>query len=110
VKRLLLILALLVPSVPAAAQEILETVTLQPQQKKEITIKSTVKVTLGWNHTDDSVSDKCKKNCVNMRRPDGVEMASMLGGSMGFVPVDGKVVATFENLEDFPIEIQIFRK
>ena len=110
-KRLLLILALLVPSAPAAAEkEIVETVTLQPQEKKEVSIASTVKVRLGWDHTDDSASSKCKKNCVNMVRPGGTEMASALGGAMGVMPADGKATVTFQNLEDFPIEIQIYRK
>jgi hypothetical protein len=37
-------------------------------------------------------------------------IASMHGASMGIMPIDGKVAATLENVEDFPIEIEVFRK
>lgn len=104
------LLALGLASAAAAEKEVLETVTLQPQEMKEVSIASTVKVKLGWDHADDTASAKCKNNCVNMARPGGTEMASALGGAMGIMPLDGVVTATFQNLEDFPIEIQIYRK
>jgi hypothetical protein len=46
-----------------------------------------------------------------MYKPDSANgIASMHGMSMGIMPIHGKVSATFENREDFPIEIEIFKK
>ncbi len=109
-KRLFLILALLAPTIATAEQQILATVTLQPRESKEVVVESTVKVKLGWDHTDDDAAGRCKKNCINMVRSDGMEMASMHGGSMGVRPIDGKVTMAFQNVESFPIEIVIWRK
>jgi hypothetical protein len=106
-----LTLTLFVFAGSAAAEEVvLETVTLQPQEKKEVTIESSEKLKLGWDHTDDTTSNKCKNNCVNMIRQDGIEYASLLGGGMRFSSIDGKVVAVFQNIEDFPIEIKIWKE
>jgi len=110
VKRLVLFLALLVPATAAADRVVLEKVTLQPKEKKEVSVESATKVKFGWDHTDPNASAKCEHNCVNMIRADGVEMASMLGGSLGVIPIDGVASVTFENVEDFAIEIEIFQK
>jgi len=114
--RPLLILALLAPGVAVAAsgeEVVLEVVTLQPKEKKRVSVDSTEKIKLGWNHTETEkgTASRCKKMCVMMTKQ-GSEtgMASMHGMSMGIMPVDGKVAATLENVEDFPIEIEIFRK
>lgn len=110
-RRLLLILALLMLGAPAAAeQEILETVTLQPQETKEVAVAADARVKIGWDYTDESVTKGCKNECVKMARPDGAEMASSMGGAMGILPIDGKVTATFQNVEDFPIGIAIYRE
>jgi len=114
--RSLLVLALLAPCVAVAASAekvVLEVVTLQPHEKREISVDSTEKVKLGWDHTETEkgTASRCKKMCVMMTKQ-GSEtgMASMHGMSMGIMPIDGKVAATLENVEDFPIEIEIFRK
>jgi hypothetical protein len=114
--RFLWILALLLPGVAVAAsgeEVVLETVTLQPGEQREISVDSTEKIKLGWNHTETEpgTASRCKKMCVMMTKQ-GSEtgIASMHGASMGIMPIDGKVAATLENVEDFPIEIEVFRK
>jgi hypothetical protein len=114
--RFLLVLTLLVPTVSFAAsgdKEILETITLQPKEKKEISVDSTEKIKLGWDHTETEkgTASRCQKMCVMMTKQGSESgVASMHGMSIGIVPIDGKVAATFENVEDFPIEIEIFKK
>jgi hypothetical protein len=113
IRSMMLILTLLVPSAAFAAgeEEIIETITLQPKQKREVSVASAEKVKLGWKHTDGSAASKCKKMCVMMTKQGAVDgMASMHGMSIGIVPIDGKVSATLENVEEFPIEIEIFTK
>lgn len=116
VRRFRAILAILVSSVAVdAAGEtlILETVTLQPHEKKEVSVESTQKIRLGWNHTntEKDTASRCQKMCVMMTTQGSTSgVASMHGMSMGIVPIDGKVSATLENVEDFPIEIEIFKK
>lgn len=113
---LLILVLLLVPSASFAAggeKETLEIVTLQPNEKKEISVDSATKIKLGWQHTETEkgTASKCKKMCVMMYKPDSANgIASMHGMAMGIAPIGGKVSATFENREDFPIEIEIFRK
>lgn len=94
-KRFPLTLALLVPTTAAATEkETLETVTLQPQEKKIITIDSAVMIKLGWDHTDETASGRCQNNCENMIKPGGLEMASMHGAAMGSLPIDGQAAAS----------------
>ena len=66
-----LALALVVPvAVQAAtpAEETVETVTLQPDEKKVVTVEATEKTGLGWGHASDGglnmseLSKKCKNN------------------------------------------------
>lgn len=111
--RILWILALLVPTLAHAEIEVLETVTLQPSEKKEISVAATEKIKLGWNHTETEkgTASKCQHMCVMMTKEGSANgMASMHGMSMGILPVGGKATATLENVEDFPIEIEIFKK
>jgi len=111
--RWLLPLTLLIPTLAFAENEILETVTLQPHEKMEISVAASEKIKLGWDHTDTEpgTASKCQKMCVMMTKQGSANgMASMHGMSMGILPVDGKASATLENVEDFPIEIEIFKK
>lgn len=114
--RWLAVLAVLVPSVAFGApgeKEVLEVVTLQPKEKKEVTVDSTEKQKLGWSHTDagGNTASKCQHMCVMMTKQGAASgVASMHGMTMGIVPTNGKISATFENLEDFPIEIEVFQK
>lgn len=110
------ILALLVAGLATAAAgetKILETVTLQPGEKKVVSVDSTDKIKLGWNHTETvpGVASRCEKMCVMMtKQGSATGIASMHGATMGILPIGGKVSATFENVEAFPIEIEIFEK
>jgi hypothetical protein len=48
--------------------------------------------------------------CVMMTKQGSANgVASTHGMAMGIPPIDGKASATLENLEEFPIEIEIFR-
>lgn len=111
--RFLLALTVLISSVVFAGTDTLEVVTLQPQEKKTISIDSTTKVKLGWQHTEteSDTASKCENMCVMMTKKGSESgVASMYGMSIGIEPIDGIVSATFENVEDFPIEIEIFKK
>lgn len=113
--RVLAILFVLAPCVALADEErrVLEVVTLQPGEKREVSVDSTTKRKLGWSHTetDPDLASRCKNMCVRMTKA-GSEagVASMHGMAMGIMPIDGKVAATLENVEAFPIEIEIFEK
>lgn len=111
--RWLWTLALLVPTVALADIQIIETVTLQPAEKKEVSVATSEKIKLGWNHTETEpgTASKCQKMCVMMTKQGSANgMASMHGMSMGILPIEGKASATLENVEEFPIEIVIFQK
>ena len=111
--RFLLTLLLLTPSVAFGATEVLEVVTLQPKEKKVISVDSTEKIKLGWDHTETEkgTASRCQHMCVMMTKAGSANgVASMHGMSMGILPIDGKVSATLENVEEFPIEIEIFKK
>ena len=107
----ILCLALLLPAAAFADKTVIETFTLAPGEKREISVETAEKVRLGWSHADDSVAGECKKMCVNMTKAGSSGgAASMYGMSMGIQPVDGKATATLENLESFPIEVVITRE
>ena len=117
-KYLLSLLAILVMfaavSVQAATppEETVEIVTLQPNEKKTVSIDATQKTALGWEHTFGSfpqseLSKNCKNNCIKMIKDDGREMASLYGGRFKLDPKEGKVSLTFQNVEAVPIEIEI---
>lgn len=114
--RFVMILLLLTAGSAVAASgevEILETTTLQPKEKKVVSVESAEKIRLGWNHTETEkgTASKCQRMCVMMTKQGSANgVASMHGMSMGIMPIDGKVAATLENVEDFPIEIEIFKK
>ncbi|MDH3686268.1 MAG: hypothetical protein OEP95_08575 [Myxococcales bacterium] len=111
--RVLLALTLLIPTVAFGKNVILETVTLQPHEKKEISVAASKKIKLGWNHTETEpgTASRCQKMCVMMTKQGSANgVASTHGMSMGIAPVGGKAAATLENVEDFPIEIEIFTK
>ena len=60
IRFMVLILTLLVPSAAFAAageEEIIETITLQPKEKREVSVASAEK---RWNHTDSSAASKCQ--------------------------------------------------
>lgn len=109
--RILVVLLVLVPGA-AFAQErvVLETVTLQPQEKKSASIDATKKTRIGWDHVKEATSDTCKNNCVMMTPPGMAGYAQATGGSMRLDPIDGKITVILENVEAFPLEIVIYRE
>jgi hypothetical protein len=110
--RALCILTLMLPTVAFGETVILETVTLQPHEKKEISVAASKRIKLGWNHTETEpgTASRCQKMCVMMTKQGSANgVASTHGMAMGIPPIDGKASATLENLEEFPIEIEIFR-
>ncbi len=110
-KRCLIVLLALVPGLALAGERVvLEKVTLQPQERRSVSIDAAKKTKLGWDHTDSKASDRCKKNCVMMYQHDSkAGYAQAFGGAMRISPQNGKVAATFENVEDFPLEIEIYK-
>jgi hypothetical protein len=104
-------LAVSIPVYSYAAEVVIETATLQPNETKEVVVETSEKIKIGWNHADTKASEQCKNNCIEMTNPETeMSFSSLFGGSMGVEPQDGKSVLILKNVETFPLTIVIFKK
>ena len=115
--------AIFIPSSLWAAvpgEEVIETVTVQPNEEKEIVVESSVELKIGWRHKPDAAGKQpsgkvvkalCPlKKCLELTNPTKKStLASLYGSSMKFQPQDGKVVALIKNVEVNPISVQIYK-
>lgn len=108
------VFAFLIPTLAQAqapGKEVIETLTLQPDESKEVVVEANEKIRIGWNHTDDESKKHCKNNCIELINPENNKsFASLYGGSLGIQPKDGKAAAVFKNVESVPLTIEIFKK
>ena len=99
------------PELPADIQKIIETVTLDPHTKKQISFAafSPVKIGFKTDITPETV-EKCKNSGAGMKDSrSGKEVISPYGGSFELEPNNGYIKFFVGNLEDFPIKITVFR-
>jgi hypothetical protein len=96
-----------------AAEISLGKYTLAPGEKKTVTLDATGETTVGFTNMG-SIEDakKCKKTCIRMSVPGNpfLDAAAAIGTSMKIKPTNGKIEVLFENLEAFPISIDVFRE
>lgn len=96
-----------------AAETSLGKYTLAPGEKKTVTLEATGETTVGFTNMG-SIEDakKCKKTCIRMSVPGNpfLDAAAAIGTSMKIKPTNGKIEVLFENLEAFPISIDVFRE
>lgn len=100
---------------PVSAEEkTLEKLTLKPGEKKTFTIKATSPAMVGFN-TELEIADlkKCKHSCVALSAPalgSDFTIASAVGTSIEVPAKDGQIAFIVENVEAFPIPVEIFTK
>ena len=107
-------LALLVCAASAlAASTPIGKFTLAPGEKVSVVVEATSDTTVGFLN-EGSVEDakRCRKTCIRMSVPGNPfqDAAAAIGTSMKISPTGGKIQVLFENLEDFPISIGVFRE
>ena len=106
-------LAFLCAGLAVAAETSLGKHTLAPGEKKTVSLDATGETTVGFTNLG-SIEDakKCRKTCIRMNVPGDpfLDAAAAVGTSMKIKPANGKIVVQFENLEAFPISIDIFRE
>lgn len=93
----------------ARAETIIEKYTLQPGETKQFSIDADAKIKVGFR-PDSSQSKNCKNNCVEISQKGGITMASKFGAAIGMKPSNGKISGSLKNLEDFPIDVELFQK
>ena len=92
-----------------AAETTIEKVTLKPGEVKNYSLEATEKVKVGFKPILSS-GQSCENNCIEISQVGGTSMASKFGGAIGMKPTDGKIELSLENVEKFPIEVELFRK
>ena len=84
-------------------------VELKPGDSKTITVESPTPVELGW----EAIQAKpCTMNCVEaIDKTSGTNctIATSIGASMKYTPVDGKIIVEYHNASTDPVTINIFK-
>lgn len=100
-----------VPPPPEDIKEIIDTFTLAPYTRKEISFVSFEPVKIGFTTdiTEETVG-RCKNSGAGIKDMYSTEEAiSPYGGSCEFKPKNGYIKFYVGNSEDFPIEIKVFK-
>ena len=96
-----------------AAETSLGKYTLAPGEKKIVSLDAAGETTVGFTNLG-SIEDakKCRKTCIRMSVPGNpfLDAAAAVGTSMKIKPANGKIEVVFENLEAFPIFIDVYRE
>ena len=87
--------------------------TLAPGEKKMVTIDAKTETRVGFAN-EGSIDDakRCRKTCIRMSVPGNpfLDAAAAIGTTMSITPTNDKIQVLFENLEAFPIAIDVFRE
>lgn len=97
----------------AASHQSLSKFTLAPGEKKTIEVKSEKPTKVGFdNDLSMELAKSCKHSCVKMTpdKDSGYEMASAFGGAQELKPVKGNIQVVFENVETFPIPVEVYKE
>ena len=104
---------LLIAASAFAASTSIGKYTLAPGDKVSVVVEAASDTTVGFlNEGSVDEAKKCKKTCIRMSVPGSPfqDAAAAIGTSMKITPTDGKIRVLFENLEAFPISIDVFRE
>jgi hypothetical protein len=107
------ILLLLSAATAFGAETSIGKYTLAPGQKVSVVVDATSATTVGFtNQGSIEEAKKCKKTCIRMNVPGDPfqDAAAAIGTSMKIKPTNGRIQVQFENLEAFPISIDVFRE
>ena len=106
-----LLLVLQASVATAGTPTIIETLTLKPGEAKSFSVDAESKTKIGFAPNLSFAERKnCKHQCIQLSQEGGISVASSLGSAVGIEPVAGKIDFTVTNVEDFPIEVEIYRK
>ena len=87
--------------------------TLAPGEKKTVILDATNETKVGFTK-EGSIDDakRCQRKCIRMSVPGNqfLDATAAIGTSMKIAPTNGKIQVLFENLEAFPISIDVFRE
>lgn len=100
------------PPLPGDIKEMIDTFTLAPHTRKEISFVSFEPVKVGFTTdiTEETV-DQCKNSGAGIKDMYSNEEAiSPYGGSCEFKSKNGYIKFVVGNLEDFPITIKVFKQ
>ena len=96
----------------AHAETSLGKFTLAPGEKKTVTLEAQQVTKVGFaNLGTIEQAKQCKKTCIRMSVPGNMflDAAAAIGTTMQIKPTNGKIEVVFENREEFPISIEVFR-
>ena len=104
---------LLCASLAAAEPKSVGKFTLAPGEKKTVTLDAKSETKVGLTN-EGSIDDakKCRKKCIRMNVPGNqfLDATAAIGTSMKIEPTNGKIQVVFENLEAFPISIDVYHE
>ncbi len=99
------------PLQPEDMKDVIDTFTLQPHTKKEISFVAFAPVKIGFmTDLTPETAALCKNSGAGIKdRYSGKEAISPYGGSCEFEPQNGYIKFDVGNLEDFPIKVTVFK-
>jgi hypothetical protein len=111
-RRSILSIVLLWSGVAHAAvvrEPIKSAVELMPNEAVTVTIAATEQVEIGWQTLQ---AKRCTSNCVqatNLSSPINTSIATPIGASLKYKPVNGKITVEYKNVSADPVTIDIYR-
>jgi len=90
-------------------QSIKSHIELKPGQKELITVASNEAMEIGW---DTIQAHKCTMHCVEATDKSGgyeYTIATDLGASMKYQPVDGRIIIEYRNKAGHPVTIDVYK-
>ena len=87
--------------------------TLAPGEKKAVVVDTKNEITVGFTNLGSvDEAKQCRKMCIHMTVLGNqfLDASAAIGTTMKIAPTKGKIQVQFENLEAFPISIDVFRE
>jgi hypothetical protein len=84
-------------------------VGLMPNEAVTVTVAATEQVEIGWQTLQEK---RCTSNCVqatNLSSPINTSIATPMGASLKYKPVNGKITVEYRNVSTDPVTIDIYR-
>jgi hypothetical protein len=84
-------------------------VELMPNEAVTVTVEAAEQVEIGWLTLQ---AKRCTSNCVqatNLTSPINTSIATPIGASLKYKPVDGKITVEYKNISTEPVTIDIYR-